>query len=75
LFTIASAMLLDNVIFAYSQNSPYEDKFNLNLGNPTTKFTQNGQEFSRQYEKGKVYVNPYTKKAWIEYNTGKVLKE
>ena len=75
LFTIASAMLLDNVIFAYIQNSPYEDKFNLHLGDAKGKFTQAGPTYLREYQNGIVYVNPFEKKAWIKYNSGKVLKD
>lgn len=61
-----SAMLLDNVIFSHGQNTPFNPKYNLNLGKPKGRFYQSGSVFSRKYEKGTINFDPVSKKAWIE---------
>lgn len=66
LFTLCSAMLLDNVIFSHGQNMPYDNKYNLHLGKPLGPHYQVGNVVSRKYEKGTVNVDPVAKKAWVE---------
>ena len=66
LFTLCSAMLLDNVIFSHGQNMPYDEKYNLHLGKPLGPHYQVGNVVSRKFQNGTVNVNPVTKKAWVE---------
>ncbi len=73
-FTLCSVMLLDKVIFSHGQNLPYNEKYNLQLGAPKGKFSQEKGIFSRNFQNGTVYVNPETKKSWVKYNNGKELK-
>ena len=74
-FTLASAMLLDHVYFSYLQNTRYEDKYRLNLGQALAPAQINGGVASRAYEQGTVCVDPLFKKAWIIYNDGRERKE
>jgi len=66
LFTLCSAMLLDNVIFSHGQNMPYDGKYNLHLGKALGAHYQTGNVVSRKYERGIVNVDPVAKKAWVE---------
>jgi len=66
LFTICSAMLLDNTFFSQGQNTPYNEKYNLKLGEPIGAYFQEESGFARKFRNGTVHVNPATEKAWIE---------
>jgi len=66
LFTICSAMLLDNVYFSDGQNTPYNEKYNLHLGEPIGTYYQEETGIARKFQNGIVHVNPSTEKAWIE---------
>jgi hypothetical protein len=66
-FTICSVMLLDNVIFSHGQNMPYREDYRLNLGQPLNSCQIDSVgNYSRRFQNGTVYVNPRTKKGWIE---------
>ncbi|MEI6835809.1 MAG: putative glycoside hydrolase [Candidatus Falkowbacteria bacterium] len=66
LFTLCSAMMLDQVIFSHGQNMPYDEKYNLHLGKALGNHYQVGNVVSRKFAKGIVHVDPVAKKAWIE---------
>lgn len=66
LFTTCSAMLLDNVWVSYKQNAPYQDKFDLKLGEATGSFYQENGIFIRKFQRGTVFVDPSKEKAWVE---------
>jgi len=67
MFTICSAMLLDNVIFSHGQNMPYRKDYKLNLGESLNSCkTDSAGNYLRRFQNGTVYVNPTLKKAWIE---------
>lgn len=66
LFTICSAMLLDNVYFSKGQNTPYDKKYNLQLGKPLESASNNGVEIIRKFQHGTIHVNPSEETAWIE---------
>ena len=65
-FTLCSSMLLDNTWFSFGQNTPYETKYDLKMGQPKGAFFQNSDgTFSRLFEKGKVTVDYQAERAWI----------
>jgi Hypothetical glycosyl hydrolase family 15 len=66
LFTICSSMLKDNIWFSQEQNTSYDQKYNLQLGNPVSTYYQEENGFARKFQNGIVHVNPSTEKAWIE---------
>ncbi|NCU42865.1 hypothetical protein EOL72_00715 [Candidatus Falkowbacteria bacterium] len=66
LFTICSALLLDNTWFSYGQNTPYESKYSLDLGQPLGFFYEEPGGFARRFERGIVHVRPNQDKGWIE---------
>jgi hypothetical protein len=65
LFTICSAMLCDNIWFSQGQNTPYDEKYNLQLGEPISAYYQEESGFARKFQNGIIHVNPSTEKAWI----------
>ncbi len=65
LFTICSAMLLDNVWFSQGQNTPYDKKYDLQLGQAENSFFQENNVFLRKFQNGTIHVDPLNKKAWI----------
>jgi hypothetical protein len=71
-FTLCSSMLLDNVSFSYMQNSPYDKKWELNLGQPNSTAFTVGAEYCRKFQNGTVYLNPLTRSARIIYQDGTV---
>lgn len=71
-FTLCSSMLLNNVIFSYSQNAPYDSSWALDLGRPTGAAFPAGPEYCRQFQNGTVYVNPLLQTARIVYKDGTV---
>lgn len=66
MFTICSAMLLDNTWFSYGQNTPYEEKYDLKLGRPLGFFYEEAGGFARRFENGIVHVDPHNDRGWIE---------
>jgi hypothetical protein len=66
LFTICSALLLDNTWFSYGQNTPYEPKYDLDLGRPLGFFYEEPGGFARRFERGIIHVQPNYDKGWIE---------
>lgn len=71
-FTLCSSMLLDNIYFAYVQNSKYDRKWQLNLGRALGAAEISGEEHCRRYENGVVYVDPRTQSARVVYTDGTV---
>jgi len=69
-FTLCSSMLADNVWFSYSKNTPYDKKWELNLGQALARRIQVREIVFRLYENGTVYVNPRDKTAWVIYTNG-----
>ncbi len=73
-FTLCSAVLLDHVSFAPPQNSAYDQKYELFLGEALSKaetFRESGRSgYKRRFQNGTVYVDPELKKSWINYNDG-----
>ncbi len=65
-FSLCSAMLLDNIIFSHGQNTPFDKKYNLHLGEPLGKFYQENGNFVRKFQNGSVYVDPLRKTGRIE---------
>lgn len=65
LFTICSTMLLDNTWFSQGQNTPYDKKYDLQLGEPLDSFSQEEGVFIRRFQNGTVHVDPVTEIAWI----------
>jgi len=70
-FTLCSAMLADNAWFSYGQNTAYDERWELKLGQPLDRRCQNGEVWSRLYKNGKVFVNPRAKTAWVRYDDGR----
>jgi len=66
MFTLCSAMLIDNTIFSHGQNTPYDNKYNLRLGKAIGPSYQTDNVVSRKFQNGTINVNPVTKKAWVE---------
>lgn len=66
LFTACSAMLLDNTWFSQGQNTPYDNKYDLKLGEPLEVFSKDQDGFKRRFQNGTVHVDPQTQTAWIE---------
>lgn len=66
MFTICSAMLLDNTFFSQGQNTPYDKKYNLELGEPIGAYYQEETGYARKFQNGIVHVDPVESKAWIE---------
>ncbi len=66
-FTICSSMLLDNTWFSFGQNTSYKKDYKLNLGLPLGVYQQDEKgTFIRSFQNGTIYVNPVSKKAWVE---------
>lgn len=74
-FTLCSSMLLDNVYFSYLQNQKYDSKYQLALGKPLAPAQASNGIHSRAYENGTVFVNPFSKKAWVVYKDGHTRNE
>lgn len=70
-FGACSATLIDNAYLCIGQNELYHDYYNLDLGKPKgrKKEVSNGI-YSRKFERGSVFIDATTKKAWIIYNDG-----
>ena len=66
LFTLCSAMLLDNSVFSHGQNTPYEEKYDLHLGKKMGKYHQIGNLVSQKFERGVINIDPVAKKAWVD---------
>lgn len=70
-WVLLSSKLVDNVYFAYKQNSAFRPEYNtLTLGSPTGYLEAQGSIYSRQFQNGTVYVDPTKKTAWIIYSDG-----
>lgn len=66
MFAVCSAMLLDNTWFSQGQNTPYDKKYDLQLGSTKGPFYQNqGQVFLREFQNGTIHVDPINEEAWI----------
>lgn len=65
-FSLCSAMLLDNIIYSHGQNTPFDKKYDLHLGEPLGKFYQENGNFVRKFQNGAVYVDPLRKTGRIE---------
>ncbi len=74
-FTLCSSLLLDNVYFSFQQNSPYDPKWELNLGEPLCPAEDLAGAYKRCFKNGNVFVDPGAKKAWIVYKDGRERKE
>ena len=53
-------------IFSDGQNTPYNEKYNLHLGEPIGTHYQEETGIARKFQNGIVHVDPSTEKAWIE---------
>jgi hypothetical protein len=61
-FVLASALLLDNVYIAVSQDdSGYFPELNLNLGQPLGPYENKNGIYYRKYERAEIMVNPLQK--------------
>jgi hypothetical protein len=65
-FALHSAMLLDNVIFSHGQNTPYDQKYELHLGEALGAYYQENGIFKRKFQNGTICVDPIAKTARIE---------
>jgi len=66
LFAICSSMLKDNIWFSQGQNTPYDEKYNLQLGEALDIcYQEESGDFARKFKNGIIHVNPNTEKAWI----------
>jgi len=71
---LCTALMFDHAYYAKGQNTPYKD-YELNLGKARRKIRQkNDSVYFRRFKRGTVYVEK-GKKAWIEYNDGKIRLE
>jgi hypothetical protein len=70
-FTLCSAKLVDNAWFSFTQNTNYDKNWELRLGQPLGRRSHIGDEWSRRYERGTVFVNPRAKTAWVKYDDGR----
>lgn len=61
MFTICSSVLLDNTMFSYGQNTPYDKKYDLNLGEALDKWYEENGIYTRRFQNGTVYVDPVNK--------------
>lgn len=61
-FGVASSLLLDNVYVAMGQNIPLPGKYNWDTGKPTGPFYKKSGIYYRDFEKGKVIVDPEKQK-------------
>lgn len=66
MFTICSVMLLDNVMFSYGQNAPYDNKYELHLGEALERWHEGNGIYMRRFQNGTVYVDPVKKAGWIK---------
>lgn len=65
LFTICSSMLLDNVWFSQGQNTPYDTRYDLQLGSAEGNCFQEETGYARKFQNGTIHVDPINNKAWI----------
>lgn len=65
MFTICSSMLLDNTWFSQGQNTPYDKKYNLQLGSAEGPSYQESTGYARKFQNGIIHVDPVNEKAWI----------
>jgi len=69
-FTLCSSVLVDGAYFSYQQNTPYDKKYQLNLGQALGKMRNKGKIYQRSFQKGTVYIDPERKISWIKYSNG-----
>jgi hypothetical protein len=70
-WVLLSSKLIDNVYFAYKQNSAFRPEYaSLTLGQASATLEEQSGIYSRRFQNGTVYVNPEQKSAWIEYSDG-----
>lgn len=74
-FTLLSSQLLDNVWFADAQNTAYDARWKLELGKPLGEYVEFGKEVVREFENGRLFVNPGLQTGRIHYNSGVVRDE
>jgi len=83
-FTLCSAVLLDNVYFSYVQNTAYDPKWNLDLGEPLGPCVQadadgkknpNGEHAVRKFENSTVFVHPRAQTSEVVYEGGITRRE
>ncbi|MFA5754247.1 MAG: putative glycoside hydrolase [Patescibacteria group bacterium] len=70
-FTLCSSQLVDNAVFSYLQNTAYDSKWRLDLGQPLkpAEVTPTGIH-CRQFDNGQVFVDPGARKSWVVYQDG-----